>query len=83
MTDLHPSYAFSDVRRELKISTSVWIKESELFRVKVFSLDCIFSSVGAEKSGGVADLRFHRRLFIYRHIGGFLVETVPRFLRCV
>jgi len=83
MTDLHPSYAFSDFRRELRISTSVWMKESGLFRGKVFSLDSIFSSVRAEKSGGGADLRFHRRLFTYRHIGGFLVETAPRFLRCV
>jgi len=53
MTDLHPSYAFSDFRRELKISTSVWMKESGLFRGKVFSLDSIFSSVRAEKSGGL------------------------------
>jgi REP element-mobilizing transposase RayT len=31
LTDLHPSYALSDFMRELKVSTSVWMKESGLF----------------------------------------------------
>jgi len=31
LTDLHPSYALSDFMRELKVSTSVWMKERRLF----------------------------------------------------
>jgi REP element-mobilizing transposase RayT len=31
LTDLHPSYALSDFMRELKVSTSVWMKGSGLF----------------------------------------------------
>ena len=31
LTDLHPSYALSDFMRELKVSTSLWIKGSGLF----------------------------------------------------
>jgi hypothetical protein len=31
LTDLHPSYALSDFKRELKVSTSVWMKGSGLF----------------------------------------------------
>jgi len=31
LTDLHPSYALSDFMRELKVSTSVWMKERGLF----------------------------------------------------
>ena len=31
LTGLHPSYALSDFMRELKVSTSVWMKESGLF----------------------------------------------------
>ena len=31
LTDLHPSFALSDFMRELKVSTSVWMKERGLF----------------------------------------------------
>ena len=31
LTDLHPSIALSDFMRELKVSTSVWMKERGLF----------------------------------------------------
>jgi len=31
ITDLHPSIALSDFMRELKVSTSMWIKEIGLF----------------------------------------------------
>ena len=31
LTDLHSSYALADFVRELKVSTSVWMKESGLF----------------------------------------------------
>jgi len=65
LTDLHPSFALSDFMRELKVSTSVWMKESGLFPGKVFSLESIFSSVRAEKYGGFADLRFHPHLYTH------------------
>jgi len=82
LTDLHPSYALSDFIRELKVSTSVWMKERGLFPSFDGWADG-YGSFRAERSGGFADLRFHRRLFTYRHICGFLVETVPRFIRCI
>jgi len=31
LTDLHPSFALADFMRELKVSTSVWMKERGLF----------------------------------------------------
>ena len=31
LTDLHPSFAFADFMREIKVSTSLWIKGSGLF----------------------------------------------------
>jgi REP element-mobilizing transposase RayT len=31
ITDLHPSLALSDFMREMKVSTSMWMKESGLF----------------------------------------------------
>jgi REP element-mobilizing transposase RayT len=31
ITDLHPSFALSDFMRELKVSTSMWMKASALF----------------------------------------------------
>jgi REP element-mobilizing transposase RayT len=31
ITDLHPSFALADFMREVKVSTSLWMKESGLF----------------------------------------------------
>jgi len=31
LTDLHPSIALADFMREIKVSTSLWMKESNLF----------------------------------------------------